>query len=80
MYLAYLKKNRISYIFAGKDRIDAKTAAEKLFRIFGIRKMLRQGGGITNGTFSELIDELSIVVVPVTECKGQNPLQCSADS
>lgn len=72
-YLAYLKKQQISYIFAGKERLDVNLAAEKLFRIFGIRRMLLQGGGVTNGTFAGLIDELSLVVVPVTECGSGNP-------
>lgn len=72
-YLACLREKKISYLFAGKERLAPETAAEKLYRLFGIRRMLLQGGGITNGTFADVIDELSLVVAPVTECGSWNP-------
>ena len=38
-YLAYLKSIEVSYIFAGKDKIDLKTALSKLKKLFGIERV-----------------------------------------
>lgn len=67
-YLAYLKELGISYIFAGENDIDIGFALEKLNRIFGIKRLLLEGGSIINGSFikADLIDEISLVVVPIT--------------
>ena len=66
-YLAFLHSRGISYVFCGKDEIDVPAALEKLRRLFGIRKLLLEGGGITDGHFADAdaIDELSLVVAPV---------------
>ena len=66
--LAYLQEVGVSYIFAGKDDIDLPLALHKLKSIFGIRKLLLEGGSLLNGSFlrADLVDELSIVQVPVT--------------
>ena len=48
-YLAYLKSINVSYIFAGKDKIDLKTALIKLKKLFGIERVLCEGGPTTNG-------------------------------
>jgi riboflavin biosynthesis pyrimidine reductase len=68
-YLSYLQGLGISYIVAGKTALDGKIILEKLNRLFGIKRVALCGGGITNGTFlkSGLIDEISLVVVPVVE-------------
>lgn len=72
-YIAYLRQKGISYIFAGKERLIPEMAVEKLYRFFGIRRMLLQGGGITNGTFADVTDEISLVIAPATECGSWNP-------
>ncbi len=47
-YRAYLRKQGVSYILAGKDTLDCKRAAQKLKTLFGIEKMLICGGGTVN--------------------------------
>ena len=68
-YLAYLNDLGISYIFCGKEEIDVKVACQKLYSLFGIKKLAVEGGGVTDGAFLEsgIIDELSLVVVPIVD-------------
>ncbi len=68
-FLQYLRSKNVSYIFCGKDDIDLNVLCEKLYELFGIKKLLVEGGGITNSLFgaSGLIDELSLVVAPTLE-------------
>ena len=65
-YLAYLQSKNISYIFAGKERLDLHLAMHKLKTLFGIETLLLEGGGITGSKFVEegLVDEYSLVVSP----------------
>ena len=42
-HLAYLKSIEVSYIFAGKDKIDLKIALKKLKQLFGIERVLCEG-------------------------------------
>lgn len=44
-------ENGVSYIFAGKNDIDIKLALNKLYSIFGIKKLLLEGGSVINGAF-----------------------------
>ena len=75
-YLAYLKSIGVSYIFAGKEELDLLLAVEKLKMLFGIKKLLLEGGSVINGAFQRegLIDELSLVVAPVMAGKEDKPL------
>ena len=68
-YLAFLQAKGVSYLFGGKSRIDLAKVLRKLRTLFGIRKLLLEGGGKINGTFlaANLIDELSILVGPVAD-------------
>lgn len=68
-FLAHLREKNISYIFAGQEILDVKLAVQKLYELFGIERLLLEGGGIINGSFLEadMIDELSLVVVPAIE-------------
>lgn len=65
----YLKKKGISYIQAGTHRLDCKVALEKLYRLFGIQKLLVCGGGGIDWTFlnQEALDELSLVLAPAAD-------------
>ena len=42
---------------------------EKLHSLFGIKKLLLEGGGLTNTLFFEknLIDEISLVMIPTVD-------------
>jgi len=66
-YLAYLRKYKISYLFAGDETLDLPLALEKLYRLFNIKKLVLSGGGKSNGYFlrENLIDEISLLVAPV---------------
>ncbi len=68
-YLAFLKAKGISYIFCGKDKIDVQTMNEKLYSRFGIKKLMLEGGGLTDSLFLDgnCIDEMSLVVVPMVD-------------
>ena len=74
-YLETLKSLNISYLFTGKDEIDLRLALEKLYDLFSIKKLLLQGGGITNTYFikEDLMDELSLVVSPVVSGEEKQP-------
>ena len=68
-FLSYLREQRISYIFGGKDKLDLKLVVKKLKELFDIHLLLLEGGRIINGSFLDenLIDELSLVVAPFIE-------------
>lgn len=74
-YLETLKSLNISYLFTGKDEIDLRLVLEKLYDLFSIKKLLLQGGGITNTYFikEDLIDEFSLVVSPVASGEEKQP-------
>lgn len=68
-FLAHLRSKGVSYIIAGKEALNLDMVVQKLKGLFGIQKLLLEGGGIVNGSFLEadLIDEVSLVVVPAVE-------------
>ena len=68
-YIAHLRQAGVSYIFAGKDRLDLPLAVQKMKAQFGIETMLLSGGGIVDMAFLQagLIDEISLVIPPVID-------------
>lgn len=74
-YVGYLAAMEIPYLFAGKTAIDVSVALEKL-KVWGIDTLLLEGGSILNGAFqrADCVDELSLVVAPVTAEKEDKPL------
>jgi len=68
-HLAELRRDGISYIFAGKIELDLSLALEILASDFGISRLLLEGGGGINGSFltAGLIDELSVMILPVAD-------------
>jgi riboflavin biosynthesis pyrimidine reductase len=68
-HLAGLRKDGVSYIFAGKYDVDLRLALEILNRELGIKRMLVEGGGGANGAFlrAGLIDEISLVICPAVD-------------
>ncbi len=68
-YMAYLRSHSVSYILAGKEKLDCRIAAEKLYCLFGIETMLICGGGTVNWTFLQqgVMDELSLLIAPAAD-------------
>ncbi|MDH7795094.1 MULTISPECIES: RibD family protein [unclassified Beijerinckia] len=68
-HLAELRRDGISYIFAGRTEIDLARALTILATEFGIKRLLLEGGGAINGSFlsAGLIDEISLIVVPLAD-------------
>ena len=63
-YLAELREDGVSYVFAGAKGDDLSGAMEQLASLFGARKLLLEGGGKINGAFLKhgLIDEFSTLI------------------
>ena len=68
-YLAFLQSRGISYIFCGKERVDVSLMQQKLHTLFGIKRLLVEGGGMTDSLFLEKgeIDECSLVLAPLVD-------------
>lgn len=68
-YLQHLRQKKVSYVFAGRTKIDLALALKKLYRLFGIRRLRVDGGGHINGSFLKagLIDEVSLVLAPIAD-------------
>ena len=63
-YLNLLKEQKISYIVAGKDKIDFAYATSILWDVFNVKRLALVGGGHINGAFlhAGLIDEVSYLL------------------
>ena len=74
-YLAFLQTRGVSYVFAGKKSVDLGLALRKLRALFGIERLLLEGGGAINGSFLDagLIDELSVIIAPVADGSTGTP-------
>ena len=68
-HLAGLRRDGVSYIFAGERELDLGLALEALNRELGIERLLLEGGGGSNGSFlrAGLIDEVSIAICPAVD-------------
>ena len=68
-YLAELREDGVSYIFAGPKGDDLSGAMEQLATLFGAKKLLVEGGGKINGAFLKrgLIDEFSTLIYPAVD-------------
>jgi riboflavin biosynthesis pyrimidine reductase len=69
--LESLREKGVSYLFGGKraGSLDLALVLEKLGSLFGVRRLLLEGGGEMNGSFlrAGLIDELSLLFTPVAD-------------
>lgn len=63
-------------IFCRKEDLNLPLALDKLYRLFRIQKLLLEGGSVINGVFARenMIDELSLVLVPTVAGKDGKPL------
>src|SRR6202043_1612243 len=68
-YLAELREDGASYIFAGPKGEDLPGAMAQLAAVFGVKKLLLEGGGRINGAFLKhrLIDEFSTLIHPAVD-------------
>lgn len=68
-FLTHLRDKGVSYLFGGKTDLNLPLVVQKLKQLFGIETLLLEGGGIVNGSFLQenLVDEISLVVVPAAE-------------
>jgi 2,5-diamino-6-(ribosylamino)-4(3H)-pyrimidinone 5'-phosphate reductase len=68
-YLAFLRGRGVSYLLAGARDVDLPLALEKIGGAFDVRTLLLEGGGRINGGMlrAGLIDEVSLLVVPVAD-------------
>ena len=71
-YLAYLRRQGVSYIFGGAEELDFAAVLDKLGRLFPIKTLLLEGGGHINGSLLKagLVDELSLLHYPVIDDAG----------
>lgn len=74
-YLGYLRDRGISYIVAGKERIDLVRAVDILGAEFGVKRLAVLGGGKINGGFlsAGLIDEISLLLAPGIDGRSNQP-------
>lgn len=74
--LAYYKSIGVSYIFAGKDKMDIDIALLKLKKLFNIDLLLLEGGSIINTAFNNkgVIDEISLVKADIEAEIDDKPL------
>jgi 2,5-diamino-6-(ribosylamino)-4(3H)-pyrimidinone 5'-phosphate reductase len=76
-YMSFLQQRGVSYVFAGKKAgaVDLAMALAKLRDRFGIKRLLLEGGGETNGSFlrAGLVDELSMLLTPVADGRLDEP-------
>ncbi|EKJ94918.1 putative 5-amino-6-(5-phosphoribosylamino)uracil reductase [Bradyrhizobium lupini HPC(L)] len=68
-YLAELREDGVSYLFAGASGDDLACALEQLASLFGAKTLLLEGGGTINGAFfrHRLIDEFSTLIRPAVD-------------
>jgi riboflavin biosynthesis pyrimidine reductase len=68
-HLAGLRGEGVSYMFAGSSELDLALALDILNRELGVKRLLLEGGGGTNGAFlrAGLVDELHLVLCPVVD-------------
>ena len=74
-YLAFLRDRSVSYLICGGNEIDLPLALEKLSSRFNIRTIMLEGGGAINGSMlrAALVDELSVLIVPVADSRTNAP-------
>ena len=68
-HLAGLRSEGVSYIFAGESQLDLALALDILNHELGVKRLLLEGGGGTNGAFlrAGLVDELNLVLCPAVD-------------
>ncbi len=70
-----LRKNNVSWIATGKERIDLHRATDILSEQFDVKRLIIVGGGNINGGFLEagLIDEVSLLLASGIDAAKDRP-------
>jgi riboflavin biosynthesis pyrimidine reductase len=82
-HLAGLRGEGVSYIFAGKSELDLALVLDILQRELGVKRLLLEGGGGSNGAFlrAGLVDALHLVLCPAVDgAKGAPSVFDSTDA
>lgn len=81
-YLAYLQREEIPYLVAGRGPVDLQLALEKMASRLGVTSLLSTAGGRLNGALlrAGLIDEISIEVLPAAIGGRETPSLFNAPS
>ncbi len=68
-YLAELREDGVSYLFAGPKGDDLPRAMDEVASLFEVKTLLLEGGGTINGAFlkHKLIDEFSTLIHPAVD-------------
>jgi 5-amino-6-(5-phosphoribosylamino)uracil reductase len=68
-YLAELREDGVSYVFAGPSGHDLPRAMNEIAELLGVQTLLLEGGGRINGAFlkNKLIDEFSTLIHPAVD-------------
>jgi riboflavin biosynthesis pyrimidine reductase len=74
-HLAGLRMGGVSYVFAGKSKLDLELTLDILGGELGVKRLLLEGGGGTNGAFLrvELVDELNLIICPAVDGAKRAP-------
>jgi len=74
-YLEFLRGRSVSYLICGGTEIDLPLTLEKLSSRFSITTVMLEGGGGINGSMlrAGLVDELSVLIVPVADGRTNTP-------
>lgn len=74
-HLRALRAGGQSYLFAGDRTVDFAQALAKLRALFGIERLLVEGGGHINGSMLKagVIDELSLLLAPAVDGLSGTP-------
>ncbi|MBE2321090.1 dihydrofolate reductase family protein, partial [Solirubrobacter sp. CPCC 204708] len=74
-YKDLLRRLSISYIVAGKDRLDNALVLHKLATLFGMERVMIGGDGVLNWSYLQdgLVDELSLLMAPVADASPNAP-------
>ena len=65
-YLAYLRRESIPYLVAGKERVDLRMALRKMQSQLGVTSVISTSPGKLGGALlrAGLVDEINILVLP----------------
>lgn len=71
-YKAFLREHGVSYIVAGRERLDMAEAVRRIGETFGISELMLGGGPTLNWSMIRegLVDEISLVLMPTADAEN----------